>query len=263
MTPRKRKKTPGKREVAKKAAPKLSPEDRARDAAENCYEDILRRYGSVQDEIPPYYWIGKALMVLDSMAHGEKYEKDLVGVFIDEWKSQGGFSFGPGQAKYMRVFAKAFNTRLLKKAVAAKLSWSTLRELSGSELSTEHREDIIGRVRQKDLDPSNVVAEVQSITGINQKDPRTPQAKSAKTVPATVTRRLQALAKSLERLDAAMNHLPNLKKVGPEEGGDFCTDVINVGDLAKRCGVPWNDRMARAKKERSKARRRMSRDAKK
>lgn len=130
------------RKSKNKSAATLRREARAHALAEECYESAEFN-DSPEARIWAYYGIGKALRQLARFKHGNKYDEDLVGVFTSKWEEKGGFRFGTGQAKYFRLFAAAFHRRLLKKALNAGISWSSLRELSRSGVTPELRRNIV------------------------------------------------------------------------------------------------------------------------
>jgi hypothetical protein len=226
--------------------------------ARQCYQDILRRNGAVQEGIRAYYRIGQALRTLVPVKHGMKYGKNLVGEFIDEWTIRGGFRFGPGQAKYCRLFAGAFDDKLLQQAIDAKIGWTALKELSGSELLAQDRRNVIRRVLCNKLAPSQVVAEVRALTGASQKAPRKLRVKSARRLPSILSRQLESCARALERLDTAMEHLTGIKNFSPQDVVDVCEGVINAGTLAKQCGLSWTAREKKARQELARARDRIA-----
>ena len=236
------------RTVSRKQQSK-SPQQSAREQARKCYQEILRREGSVQEGVRAYHCIGQALRNLISGGHKSRYGQNRAGVFIEEWQLQGGFRFGPGQGKYFRVFADAFDDKLLDDAVSAKLSWTALRELSGSEVNVKDRRSIVRRVLRNKLAPSKVIAEVRAITGASHKAPRNLRARSAKKMPAILSRHLAALIRSMKRLDSAMDNLQDTKRFKTKDAIIFCKRVINLGKLAGRCGLQWDNRADRAREE--------------
>ena len=252
QTPRPRTSRKGRRGPVK-AVLALPPEELAREKARKCYQDVLQRNGSVQEGILAYHRIGQALNDLVPVKHESKYRKNLVGEFIGAWTTLGGFRFGPGQAKYFRVFARAFkDEKLLKRAIKAKLGWTALRELSSAEVDEEDRQGLIERACN--LAATEVRAEVRTITESYRKKPRKLLARSARKMPDNVIRRIESLARSLKRLDNAMEHISKIKGFGPQDIVDFCTSVISAGSAAEQCGVRWASRAARAREERDKAR---------
>ena len=234
--------------------------------------------GTLEGRILAYWQIGKALEMCTLAAHGDTYGIDLVNVFIEEWQSRGGFQFGPGQAKYMRMFAQAFDDQLLIKAIDSGIPWSALRELSAERISSQARHEILDDVLSGWLEPEHALREIQSRPD-TKPQAMMPKIRQAERALHGVRRQLNALRSSLERLDEATDaafkerltynrHDTHMKRDAPKKSTpqkvvEFCTRVIDTNELAKQCGVPWTDRAEKARKQRQKARQKMARRAKK
>jgi hypothetical protein len=95
-----------------------------------------------------YHTIGKHLLAASPANRHMSYDQDILVTFTAEWSRLGGFPLSPTGAKYCKLFASAFDDpTLLRKAIAAGLTWTRLRDLSRKEVSTKDRRAAVANGR--------------------------------------------------------------------------------------------------------------------
>jgi hypothetical protein len=203
-----------------------------------------------------YHRIGTALNKLLKWEHGTRYGKNLVGVFADAWKEKGGFPFGLGQAKYFRVFANAFDKQLLNQALTASIGWTALRELSGPGVSAKLRRDIVDRVSHKLLEPKDALGYLSNHRNFNPG--ARPTAAQVVSIFEEFIHRLDALYLSLEQLEKGKRFRINPTKSHLLKVVKFCSEVIELPDLATQCTKTWTSVVSKASKVRKKALQKMA-----
>jgi hypothetical protein len=257
---RRKSKNPATKRGGKKAGTPLSPEQEAKRMAVECYA-VTEMDGTLEGKILAYWQMGKALVECTLRDHRETYGDDLVGVFINEWTRLGGFRFGAGQAKYFRNFAEAFDEDLLVKAIDSGIAWSGFRELSADRVNPSARNALLDEVIDGWIDPQDLVAEIYSRTDIGP-DASLTKVQTARRALRRVERGLRALPELLEQLDRATSAVcaerDILKRGTDEQVIEFCSGVIEADRLAGESGLPWETRVTRAKRERTKAQKRIS-----